>query len=118
MNELYSRIIELCNERGITGGKMCTDIGISKSTLTEMKMGRKAGLSATNAQKIASYLGVSVACLLGEPDPAFEVSYRQAAKKLTELVRDEDFIDLYEMYIKLSKKNKQVVKGLIEDLLP
>ena len=118
MNEIYSRIIELCNEKGITGGKMCTDIGISKSTLTEMKMGRKAGLSATNAQKIASYLGVSVAYLLGESDPAFDVSYRQAAKKLSELVQDEDFIDMYESYCKLNKKNKQVVKGLIESLLP
>ena len=96
---------------------MCTDIGISKSTLTEMKMGRKAGLSATNAQKIASYLGVSVAYLLGEQDPAFEVTYLQAANKLTELVQDNEFIELYESYKKLSKKNKQIVKGLIEDLI-
>ena len=117
MNELYNRIIGLCNEKGITGGKMCTDIGISKSTLTEMKMGRKAGLSATNAQKIASYLGVSVAYLLGEQDPAFEITYLQAANKLTELVQDNEFIELYESYKKLSKKNKQIVKGLIEDLI-
>lgn len=118
MNDLYSRIMELCNEKGITGAKMCTDVGISKSTMTDLKMGRKVGLSATNAQKIAGYLGVSVGYLLGEPDPVFDVSYRQAAKKLIELVQDEDFIELYESYCKLSKKNKQVVKGLIENLLP
>lgn len=53
MNELYNKIIGLCNEKGIKCGKMCTDIGISKSTLTDLKMGRKSGLSATNAQKIA-----------------------------------------------------------------
>ena len=35
-------------------------------TLTDLKMGRQTGLSATKAQKIASYLGVSVGYLLGE----------------------------------------------------
>ena len=117
MNDLYNRIIALCNERDIKGGKLCTDVGISKSTLTDIKMGRKSGLSATNAQKIASYFGVTVGYLLGEEKPAFEISYLQAANKLTELVQDQDFIELYELYRKLSKKNKQIVKGLMEDLI-
>lgn len=68
MATLYENIIALCQSRGIKGGKMCTDLGISKSTMTELKMGRKKGLSATNAQKIASYFGVTVGCLLGEED--------------------------------------------------
>lgn len=63
---LYDRIILLCDSKGVKGGRMCTEIGISKSTLTDLKMGRKTGLSAKNAQKIASYLGVSVGYLLGE----------------------------------------------------
>ena len=45
---------------------MCTDIGMSKGILTDLKMGRQAGISAANAQKIASYFGVSVGYLLGE----------------------------------------------------
>ena len=117
MNELYSRIIGLCNEKGIKGGKMCTDLGISKSILTDMKMGRKIGMSATNAQKIASYLGVSVGYLLGEAEPEFEISYLQAAHKLTELVQDKEFIELYESFRKLNNKNKQIVKSLIDGLL-
>ena len=63
---LYDRIILLCDSKGVKGGRMCTEIGISKSTLTDLKMGRTTGLSAKNAQKIASYLGVSVGYLLGE----------------------------------------------------
>ena len=63
---LYDRIILLCDSKGVKGGRMCTEIGISKSTLTDLKMGRNTGLSAKNAQKIASYLGVSVGYLLGE----------------------------------------------------
>jgi transcriptional regulator with XRE-family HTH domain len=66
LGTLYENIIEVCEERGIKGGKMCTDIGMSKGILTDLKMGRQSGISAANAQKIASYFGVSVGYLLGE----------------------------------------------------
>lgn len=68
MSILYKNIISLCEERGIKGGKMCTDIGMSKGILTDLKMGRQTGISAANAQKIANYFGVSVGYLLGEED--------------------------------------------------
>lgn len=66
MCTLYERITSLCKEKGITGGKMCTDLHMSKSTLTDLKKGRQTGLSAQKAQKIASYLNVSVGYLIGE----------------------------------------------------
>ena len=66
MCNLYERILSLCEERGIKGGKMCTDVGISKGLLTDLKMGRRTGVSAVTAQKIASYFNVSVGYLLGE----------------------------------------------------
>jgi transcriptional regulator with XRE-family HTH domain len=68
MGTLYENIIELCTDRGIKGGKLCTDIGMSKGILTDLKMGRQTGISAANAQKIASYFGVSVGYLLGEEE--------------------------------------------------
>jgi transcriptional regulator with XRE-family HTH domain len=68
LGTLYENIIGLCEEKGIKGGKMCTDIGMSKGILTDLKMGRQAGISAANAQKIASYFGVSVGYLLGEEE--------------------------------------------------
>ena len=68
MGNLYENIVFLCKERGIKGGKLCTDIGMSKGILTDLKMGRQSGLSASNAQKIASYFGVSVGYLLGEEE--------------------------------------------------
>lgn len=68
MGTLYKNIIGLCEERGIKGGKMCTDIGMSKGILTDLKMGRQSGISAANAQKIASYFNVSVGYLLGEEE--------------------------------------------------
>jgi transcriptional regulator with XRE-family HTH domain len=66
MGNLYDTILALCESRGIKGGKMCTDIGISKGLLTDLKMGRRTGVSAVTAQKIAAYFGVSVGYLLGE----------------------------------------------------
>ena len=68
MGTLYENIIALCTEKGIKGGKLCTDIGMSKGILTDLKMGRQTGISAANAQKIASYFGVSVGYLLGEEE--------------------------------------------------
>lgn len=68
MGTLYETIIALCNEKGIKGGKMCTDVGISKGLLTDLKMGRRSGVSAATAQKIATYFGVSVGYLLGEEE--------------------------------------------------
>lgn len=68
MSTLYNNIARLCEEKGIKGAKMCAEVGISKAILTELKMGRRTGVNANTAQKIASYFGVSVGYLLGEEE--------------------------------------------------
>ena len=68
MGNLYKTISGLCASKGITGAKMCSDVGISKGLLTDLKMGRRTGVSAVTAQKIASYFDVSVGYLLGEEE--------------------------------------------------
>ena len=69
MCNLYNTILELCEKRGIKGAKLAADTGISKGLLTDLKMGRRTGVSAATAQKIASYFGVTVGYLLGEEEP-------------------------------------------------
>lgn len=66
MCKLYESILSLCQARGITGSKMCADIGISRNLLTELKTGRRSGISADKARKIAEYFGVPVGVVLGE----------------------------------------------------
>lgn len=103
MGTLYENIIALCKEKGIKGGKMCTDIGMSKGILTDLKMGRQTGISTANAQKIAAYFGVSVDFLLGkekaptvsgERDPiddvdlAFYGEFKELSEDDKETVRD------------------------------
>ena len=60
MSDLYNRIISLCKEKNVSGYRMCKDIGIQPSILTDLKMGRQNGLSAKNADKMAAYFAVSV----------------------------------------------------------
>jgi transcriptional regulator with XRE-family HTH domain len=101
LGTLYENIITLCEEKGIKGGKMCTDIGMSKGILTDLKMGRQAGISATNAQKIASYFGVSVGYLLGEEEKeekptAKDDELSENVKKLVDFAKSvpEDKVEL------------------------
>ena len=68
MGTLYERLDFLCKQRGIKGGRMCVDLGISKSLMTDLKSGRKKSVNAETAQKIATYFGVSVGYLLGEEE--------------------------------------------------
>lgn len=60
MCTLYESILSLCQENGIKGGKMCVDLGLSKSLMTDLKSGRKKSITADTAQKIADYFSVSV----------------------------------------------------------
>ena len=56
MNNLYNRIYNLCQEKGISVGKMCNELGISRGNLTELKMGRIKTLKAENLTKISGFL--------------------------------------------------------------
>ena len=111
MGTLYENIIGLCEEKGIKGGKMCTDIGMSKGILTDLKMGRQAGISATNAQKIASYFGVSVGYLLGEEEkeekPAQVDELSENIKKLVDFAKSVPD-DKAEMILRVMKS---IVEG-------
>lgn len=60
MCTLYERIQSLCKSKGVSGSRMCLDLGLSKSTLSDIKNGRKKGISVATAQKIAGYFGITV----------------------------------------------------------
>ena len=68
LSNLYNVILKLCESQGISGYRLCKDIGIQPSLLTDLKMGRQKSLNASNATKIANYFGVSVDYLLGHED--------------------------------------------------
>lgn len=95
MSSMYQIIQSLCESKGITGYRLCKDVGISPSHLTEMKMGRHENLSTKNAQKVADYFGVTTAYLLGEEE--------EVIKKAPSL-SEERVLDEYEKeFLELSK---------------
>ena len=68
MDTLYERIQKLCKSKGVSGSRMCLDLGLSKSTMSDLKSGRTKGMSTTTASKIAAYFDVPVGYLLGEEE--------------------------------------------------
>ena len=101
MENLFTRIESLCREKDIRPGRLCDELGISRSLMTDLKMGRKKTVNAQTAQKIAEYLGVSVGYLLGQcadrtvetdilnkVDVAFFGEYKELNEEDKETVRD------------------------------
>lgn len=99
MNDLYENIQRLCQEKGIRPGFLCSELGLSRGLMTDLKMGRKKGINAQTAQKIAAYFGVSVGYLLGqeevgtpdildEVDVAFYGDFKELDEQQKETVRD------------------------------
>lgn len=97
MATLYETIDKLCQERGIRPGRLCADLGLSRGLMTDLKMGRKKGVNAETARKIAEYLGVSVGYLLGqdasrdildEVDIAFYGDFKELDEQEKNAVRD------------------------------
>ena len=96
MENLFDRIQSLCEEKGIRPGRLCNELGISRSVMTDLKMGRKKTVNAETAQKIAGFFGVSVGYLLGQEyddslehvDVAFYGEYKALSEEDKETVRD------------------------------
>lgn len=98
MVTLYERLSSLCEKKGVKGGRMCTNLGISKSLMTDLKSGRKKSVNAETAQKIATYFDVSVAYLLGEEEKPTvqDDELSENIKKLVEFAKSvpDDKVDL------------------------
>ena len=95
MENLYERIQSLCEKKGIRPGRLCDELNLSRSLMTDLKMGRKKTVNAETAQKIAGFLGVSVGHLLGQDsdildqvDIAFYGEYKELNEDEKETVRD------------------------------
>lgn len=66
MRDLYTRLMELCQQKGVSGYRFCKDTGLQPSMLTDLKAGRQSGISPRKAAIIAEYFGVPVSYILYE----------------------------------------------------
>lgn len=99
MDNLYARISALCDQRGIRPGRLCDELGLSRGLMTDLKMGRKKGVNAETAQKIASFFGVTVGQLLGQEESAD--------------VLDQVDIAFYGEFKELSDEEKEAVRRMV-----
>ena len=104
MDTLFTRIEALCAEKNIRPGRLCTDLGLSRSLMTDLKKGRKKTVNAETAQKIAGYFGVSVGMLLGlEAD---------ASSGTTDLLDQVD-VAFFGEYKELNDEDKETVRDMV-----
>ena len=102
MSKLYETIQALCQDKGIRPGRLCTELGLSRSLMTDLKMGRKKSVSAETAQKIASYLGVSVGQLLGQ----------EGVDAVPDILEDVD-VAFYGDFKELDEGQKEAVRDMV-----
>jgi DNA-binding Xre family transcriptional regulator len=102
MENLYTRIETLCKEKGIRPGRLCDELALSRSLMTDLKMGRKKTVNAQTAQKIANFLGVSVGYLLG-----------QSQQRSNQDVLDQVDVAFYGEFKELNEAEKETVRDMV-----
>ena len=136
MATMYEVIERLCAERNIKPGKLCSELGISRGILSDLKAGRTKKLSAQNLAKVSAFLGVSTDYILtesgfrfvelfqGAGGTPFQVSIEEASKNIVEGMRrhgspnehdilDEIDIAFYGEYKELTEDDKETVRDMV-----
>jgi transcriptional regulator with XRE-family HTH domain len=118
MGTLYERINNLCKAKGVSGSKMCLELGLSKSTMSDLKYGRIKSISLPTAQKMAGYFGITVEELHGietpqnKENPTAHTSSEvdEVTMELMDIIQngtDEDRRDMLDMLRLLKKQREQ-----------
>ena len=93
MADMYKKIDELLEKKGISGAKMSADLGMSRSFMTELRKGRAKSVKIETAQKIADYFGVTLGELLGGEDSGVRPAVSDAEIKFALFGGDGDITD-------------------------
>lgn len=64
MSDLYNRINSLCKANSTNITAMCKEIGVARSSLSELNAGRTSTLKAETLKKIADYFSVTIDFLI------------------------------------------------------
>ena len=110
MENLFAHIQSLCADRNIRPGRLCDELGLSRSLMTDLKMGRKKTVNAETAQKIAAFFGVSVGFLLGQDGDAAPAGRTIAGKSD---ILDEVDVAFYGDFKELNDEEKETVRDMV-----
>ena len=111
MADVLSVIDSLLKAKCISGAKMCADLGMSRSFMTELRKGRAKGITAETAEKIAKYFAVSVDYLLGKEEKMPTVSDGQKETPDQQLTEGEE--ELLTLFRQVPKEHQPLVLAKI-----
>ena len=107
MDNMFTRIESLCTQKNIRPGRLCDELGLSRSLMTDLKMGRKKSVNAQTAQKIAAYFGVSVGRLLNDEDNGTLPEYAGGD------ILDQVDVAFYGDFKELNEEEKNAVRDMV-----
>ena len=118
MANLYETLHALCEQKGVRGATVCREIGLSPNLLTELKSGRKKGVSAVTAEKLARYFGVSVSYLLGteEEQPELINGDPELTEYLQELSERRELRMLFHVTKNATKEQIEAIVRMVETM--
>ena len=102
----YDNLKRICFEKSTTVTKVCQDLGLSPSNLTQWKKGKTPGDRILT--QLAALLGVSKSELI-----SFEI---KKAPTLNESDLTDEELNLIRMFRSLSEENKNVIKNYISEI--
>ena len=113
---MYDVFIQLCQKKGITPGGVARELGLSRSTLRDWKLGRTPRVDTL--MKIADYFGVSVEYLMTGKETEHEPYYlNEETRELADYAfRNPDYKILMSASRDLSPEDLRYVLDLVERL--
>ena len=107
MADILTILDNLLDSHNISGAKMCADLGMSRSFMTELRKGRAKSITMETAHKIAKYFDVPVDYLLSKEEKMPTVSDGQKESpdqpKLTEV--DLELLEILKLIPEDAKRN-------------
>lgn len=73
MNGMYKTIEFLCSTKKMKVGALCSELGISRGIMGDLKAGRTKKLSVENTIKVANYFGVTAEYLVNLENMPWEM---------------------------------------------
>ena len=103
----FDRFKCLCDDRGISVYKACTDIGLNRSAVAKWKSGGHP--NGTTAAKLANYFGVTTDYLLGKDTQKSPTVVSERNRD----VLDEVDIAFYGDFKELDEDQKETVRDMV-----
>ena len=98
----FDRLKELCDTKGVSPYKACTDVGLNRAAVAKWKGGSQP--NGATAVKLAEYFGVSVDYLLGKEKAPTPKGERD--------ILDEVDVAFYGDYKELTEDDKETLRAM------